>query len=603
MEVVQVFLIDIREILEEDLPSYADELDPRVKELITEYDDIFSKDEFDLGRYNGPSHRITTVTKQPLHQKHYRASPRENEAIKKEIDRLLSIGAITPTTAPWSSPVILVKKKDDDLRMCCDYRRLNSITVKDVYPLPLIDDLLDALQGSTVFTSLDLVSGFYQIPIHEEDKEKTSISTKYGNYQFHVMPFGLCNAPATFQRAMTEVLSDLLYKSAVVYIDDVNVFSKNIEEHIGHLQEVFLRLRKAGLKLKMTKCHFAKEELAFLGHVVSSKGVAVSPANIEKVRQFATPKNITDVQSFMGLCSYYRKFVSKFSNEIEPLSKLTRKGQQFTWGEEQEKCFKEFKIRLTSAPILAFPDYGQPFILACDASGHALGSVLSQVNNITKDERPIAYHSKLFNSAERNYTTTEREMLAIVSSIKKFRHYLVGSKVTIQTDHSALKDILNTQNPTGRIARWINLFSDLDFTIVYRKGKENSNADALSRLSLSCKSALVTEEIPKEIDKEYYTDIEDTYKKIILEKLGKFESNTDEKREISNKAKKYVLLNGYIFKRGKNTAPALVPRISERFNLLKKVHDLNGHYGYQSCLTQLQRAAYWQSMENDLSIL
>ncbi|PIK55614.1 Retrovirus-related Pol polyprotein from transposon [Apostichopus japonicus] len=392
---------------------------------------------------------------------------------------MLKRGVIEPSSSPWASPVVLVKKKDGSTRFCVDYRRLNDITTKDSYPIPRIDDSLDSLNGSTWFTTLDLASGYWQVEMDESDREKTAFITHSGLYQFCVMPFGLCNAPATFERLMEKILSGLQWQTCLVYLDDVIIFGKNFEEHIAAIDDVFTRFKLAGLKLSPKKCFLFKQKVEFLGHVVSKDGVSTDPSKVAVVKNWPRPNCVRDVRGFVGLCSYYRKFVKNFTLIARPLHRLTEKGKRFLWNEECEEAFNALKVALTSTPILAFPTPSDKYILDTDASNESLGSVLSQIQG--GEERVIAYFSKSFSKAERRYCVTRKELYAIVASIKHFHHYLYGAEFLVRTDHGALRWLLNFKQPEGQIARWLEMLGTYNYEIQHRPGSKHGNADALSR--------------------------------------------------------------------------------------------------------------------------
>ena len=388
-------------------------------------------------------------------------------------------GIIERSTSPWASPVVLVKKKSGDWRFCLDYRLLNNTCYKDAYPLPRIDDCLDAVRGSSWFSTLDLASGYWQVSVHPDDREKTAFVTMQGLYQFKVMPFGLANAPATFERLMERVLAGLQWEICLVYLDDIMVFAQNFEEHMSRLSLVLDRVRQAGLKISPKKCDLFKKEVAFLGHIVGNEGISTDPKKIEAVSEWPRPKNATEVRSFLGLCSYYRKFVKGFADIAKSLHKLTGNDSEFHWTEDCEKAFTNLKERLTTAPILGFPLDETPFILDTDASGLAIGSVLSQL--VEGQERVVAYYSRTLSDPERNYCVTQRELLAVVMSLKHFHHYLYGRPVVIRTDHGALKWLTNFKRPEGQLARWLEVVNTYNFTIQHRPGRQHNNADALSR--------------------------------------------------------------------------------------------------------------------------
>ena len=412
----------------------------------------------------------TPVAKSP-----YRLAPSEMQELASQLQELTDKGFIRPSVSPWGAPVLFVKKKDGSFRMCIDYRELNKLTIKNRYPLPRIDDLFDQLQGSTCFSKIDLRSGYHQLRVRKEDIPKTAFRTRYGHFEFMVMPFGLTNAPAVFMDLMNRVCKPYLDKFVIVFLDDILIYSKTKTDHEQHLRQILDLLRKEQLYAKFSKCEFWLKEVQFLGHIVNDKGIHVDPAKIESVKNWHTPKTPTEIRSFLGLAGYYRRFIKNFSRIAVPLTALTHKGKSFVWGTDQEEAFQILKQKLCNAPILTLPDGNNDFVVYCDASNQGLGCVLMQRNKV------IAYASRQLKTHEKNYTTHDLELGAVVFALKIWRHYLYGTKCVIFTDHKSLQHIFDQKDLNMRQRRWIELLNDYDCEIRYHPGKANVVADALSR--------------------------------------------------------------------------------------------------------------------------
>ena len=449
--------------------------------LLEEYADLFSEGPHDFGLLKGTSHHLELEDSRPFRSQPYQKSKVEEAQVAIELRQLLDAGLLQPSKSPWASPLLLLRKKDGGHRVVMDYRRLNSITKKDSYPLPRIDDSLRVLGGSKYFSAMDLASGYWQVDLSPEDREKCALISSEGLFEPTRMPQGLCNAPATFQRAMDNILGDLKMSCVLVYLDDITVFSRTFHEHLTHLRLVFDRLRNAGLKLKPAKCSFFQSEMEFLGHRVSRDGIAPLPGKVDAIRQMSTPASLRDIQVFIGMVGYYRQFVPHFAELAEPLVRLLTKDTPFVWGEEQESAFRALTEALATSPVLVHPDFDKPFILFTDASDVAVGAILAQHDD-NKVDHPIAYYSKTLSKAERNYSVTERECLAVLLAIKQFRPFLYGTHFTVVTDHSSLKWLQQMKDPDGRLARWALKLQHHDFTIEHRAGAIHQNADGLSRL-------------------------------------------------------------------------------------------------------------------------
>ena len=467
--------------------SMLDRTDPTVPadakqqlgRLMQKYQDVFSYSEFDLGRTDIVEHEIDTGTNRPFRQA-LRPQPRAHlPAIDNLIDEMQSQGVIEPCHSEWASNIVLVKKKDGSIRFCVDYRKLNDLTRKDAYPLPRIETCLDTLSGAAWYSTFDLRSGFHQVSVRPADKNKTTFICHRGTYRFPRMPFGLCNAPATFQRLMDTVLMGLNFEVCLAYLDDIIVFSRDLDSHFERLEILFQRLREAQLKLKPSKCQLLRKQVSFLGYTVSQAGVGTDPDKIAAVRDWPVPQNLRQSRAFVGLCQYYRRFVPNFSGIAAPLHALTKKGARFEWTPACQQAFDQLKEALISADVLALPSEEGMYILDCDASDKAIGAVLSQVQNGV--ERPICYGSQLYDRHQQNYNVTRKELLALVTFVKKFRQYLLGAPFLVRTDHAALQWLKRTPEPIGQQARWLEVLEEFDYTIEHRAGSKHCNADALSR--------------------------------------------------------------------------------------------------------------------------
>ncbi|UYV77965.1 K02A2.6-like [Cordylochernes scorpioides] len=405
---------------------------------LDEFIDIFDFGGTPIKPTSTVKHKINTGDNSPIKQRPYRVAPSERRLIQDEVNKMIENHIVKPTdVSPWSSPVILVRKKDGTWRFCVDYRRLNKITrKKDVYPLPRIDDALDRLAGSSYFYTMDLRSGYWQIEVDEKDREKTAFIIPDGLYEFQVMPFGLCNAPATFERVIDSVLGSLKWNMCLCYLDDIVVYASTFEEHLRRLQLVLRCIQKAGLNLNHKKCLFGSRRIKILGHLVDANGIHPDPDKVEAVSKFPRPRNISELRSFLGLCSYYRRFIENFADKARSLHDLLKTEKQFYWDAAQEKAFEVLKTALISEPVLGHFDETADIHLHTDASGHGIGAVLLQIQG--GKERPIAYASRSLTKAENNYSTTEKECLAVVWSIRKFRPYLFGRPFTVVTDHHSL---------------------------------------------------------------------------------------------------------------------------------------------------------------------
>ena len=454
-----------------------------IVDLLQEFEGMWSGR---LGTIKAAKHRIDLEEgAKPVYQPPYRAGHRARGIEKAEIGRMLQEGVIEPASSEWASPVVLVPKKDGSLRFCVDYRRLNKLTRRDSYPIPRMDECIDSLGDATVFTTLDCNSGYWQVEVDEPDRDKTTFTSHMGLFRFIRMPFGLKNAPATFQRAVDIVLSRVKWQYALVYLDDVIVYSKTLREHFSHMRTILSLLQDAGVSLKLPKCHFFQASVDYLGHVIRPGKLEVSTRTCDAIKQAKPPTTQTGIRSFIGLCNVFRRFVPNFARIATPLNRKLEKGQPFnfeTLTDAEYAAFEELKRRLVSPPILALPKRDGQYKLDTDACDTQVGSTLLQDQG-GGEFHPVGYWSRALTKQERDYTTTEKECLAIVWSILLLRPYLEGQRFTVRTDHDSLRWVLNLADAKGRLARWRLRLSEFDFDVEHRAGIKHQAADALSRMT------------------------------------------------------------------------------------------------------------------------
>ena len=425
-------------------------------------------------------HKIELVAgSSPPSRPTIRLSASELDELKQQLTELLKAGFIRPSKSPFGAPILFVKKKDGSMRMCIDYRALNDITIKNSYPLPRVDELFDRLHGARYFSKIDLRSGYHQIRIEPADVPKTAFRTRYGHFEFLVLPFGLTNAPATFMHLMHQTFRPFLDNFVIVFLDDILIYSRTREEHERHVRQVMDVLRQEKLYAKESKCELFRTEVEFLGHIVGRHGVRMMEDKVKAVQEWPAPTRVTHVRAFLGLAGYYRKFVKDFSKISMPLSDLTKDAAKFEWGPPQQKAFRLLKHALATAPVLILPDPKLPYVLHTDSSGFAIGGVLQQDQGAGL--QPIAFLSKKMQDAETRYPVHEQELLAIIHALSTWRHYLHGTKFTVLTDHQSLQHFKTQPLLSNRQSRWKDVIANFDFDIVYIEGKKNVVADGLSR--------------------------------------------------------------------------------------------------------------------------
>ena len=619
----------------DDVPQECSAAQRRIiAQLLTDYSDVFIAPDGKLGHTTMAEHHIDTGTARPVKQRPRRVPLARRADATKEVQNMLDKGLIEPSQSPWASPIVLVTKKDGTMRFCVDYRKLNDLTLKDAYPLPRIDVTLDKLSGNKWFTTLDLASGYWQVPLARSSRERSAFCTEDGLYQFKVLPFGLCNAPSTFTRLMDRVLDSLVGKSCLVYIDDVITYGRTFDHALNNLQGVFERLRDAGLTLKPSKCSLFQREVAFLGHYVSAEGVRCDPAKIDKVRSWTAPKNVKDVKSFLGLASYYRRFIKGFATIASPMTALTKKETPFRWDSKCQQAFEDLKSLLTEAPILVQPlDVGK-YVLDTDASNFGIGGVLSQIRP-DGGEKVIAYASKTLSPSQRNYCATRRELLAVVEMTHKFRHYLVGQRFLLRVDHASLTWLLNFKEPEGMVARWIERLAFYQYDMQHRAGIKHGNADALSRCS-DCKRAECEDAGAAdiwEVDDALLDELT-AFQGLTLEQIRESQMTDDElspifqlleaeenltekppgwfgwplaTKRLWHKKKWMRVVNGVLCKNRRDCRtglifPVIIVPIDLRQLVLRQLHDaqLAAHPGIRRMTWSVQKRCYWPGMSDDI---
>ena len=560
--------------------------------LLHEYADVFPSDlPTGLPPRRDIDHKIEVLPgSEPPSRATYKMSPKELDELKKIIQELLEHGFIQPSISPYGAPVLFVKKKDGSIRMCVDYRALNKITVKNKYPLPRIDELLDRLKGAKYFSKIDLRSGYHQVRIDEADIPKTAFRTRYGHFEFLVLPFGLTNAPATFMHMMQSIFRKYLDEFVIVFLDDILIYSKTKEEHEEHVEKVLKLLRENKLYAKESKCEFFKSEVSFLGHVVSSKGISMEDHKVKAVKEWPVPKDVSDVRSFLGLAGYYRKFVRNFSEIAAPISELLQKDIVFKWGEEQSIAFEKLKHALTTAPVLIIPDDSLPYHVRADSSGFAVGAGLMQDQG--NGMQPCSFMSKKLLPAEKNYRVHEQEMLAIICALKEWRHFLSGAKhpVTIITDHNSLKHFDTQPHLTSRQARWAEFLSEFDYNIIYKEGKDNVVADALSRrIDLKADNVNVVSVSSSEHDNDLLNQVKQSY-----------QNDRACKKLLIRCRRPFHLVDGLIM-RGEQIYVPFNKKIMT--SILEDAHDIpiSGHVGVNKTIEKVSRKFYWPKMHKHIN--
>ena len=458
----------------EDVPLDVDEkYHPAIRGMLKKHEDMWLGK---LGNINVTEHAIDLIPgARSFKSPPYRAGPKTRELEQFEITKQLKADVIEPAYSEWAAPVLFAPKKDGKLRFCIDYRKLNQASVKDSYPLPRMDECIDSLGTAKIFTTLDAYSGYWQVPIRQEDRPKTAFVCHAGTYQYKRMPFGLTNAPATFQRALDMILTKYKWQTCLIYLDDVIIYSKNVEEHIQHVDEILHCLSKAGVTLKIKKCKFFTTTVDYLGHVIKPGKLEIDRTNTESLRKAAPPTSKTELRSFLGLCNVYPRFIPNFTDIASPLNALLKKNSpdSFKLDAVQVQSFKSLIEAVCTPPVLALPQPDLHYSVDTDASAYQVGCALFQTHP-DGERKPIGYWSRPLNQAEKGYSATERECLAVVWALKTLRPYLIYEKFTVYTDHAALGWLLTINDPSGRLMRWRLRLAEYDFNIQYKTGKTNT---------------------------------------------------------------------------------------------------------------------------------
>ena len=544
-------------------------LESQVKPLVDKFSNVFAQNEADIGRITAVKHKIITKPHPPIQMRYYRRPQSEYDKINATVKDLEEKGLIRKSNSPWAFPIVLAYRKDtqEKDRFCNDYRLLNEITIDDKMPLPRIDDLIDRLYKAKYFTTLDVKWGYWHIEMDPDSVEKTAFVTNEGHYEWLVMPFGLKNAPATFQRIIQHILNERLYKGVLNYLDDIMIYTETIEDHLELLKYVFEQLEANNIKLKMSKCKFLQEEVEFLGHVIGHHTVKPSPRLIEDVIKFPVPTTVRKVREFLGLTSYMRRFIKNYAKLAKPLNQLLKKDNPFQWGPEQQKAFEELIAALTSEPVLEIFDPNKQCVLYTDASGVGIGAILVQVGKDGK-EHPIGYFSRTLKKHQRNFHATDLEGLAVISALEHFDCYLHDQPFTLVTDHSALQYILTNKDPNKRRFTWSLKISTYNVFIKHRAGKLITHVDALSRNPVSFH--------------------------LSIEELKQLQTNED----LTN-IKDQQVRNGIITTKINKRYLAVIPKSHVRI-LLQKMHDQSGHPGINKTIQSISANYWWPNCRNEI---
>ena len=570
-----------------------------LQDLVDEFSDITGEGIADLGRTTIVEHVVETLPGTvPIKSRPYNIPVGVRAEIKQQIDLMLEKGLISPSTGEWTSPVVLVKKKDGNWRFCVDYRKLNAVTKSTNMAMSSIESAMEIMHGKQYFSSIDLCSGFFQVSLHKDSRSKSGFITPFGCYEFNALPQGMKGSPACFTKLAMALNSDLIASGkSACYLDDWIMTSNTFEEHMDLLRTVFSRLRFAGLKYRPTKSQLCRKELLYLGHIISRNGIAVAPHNTDKIKKFPRPKNRTEVKRLLGLFGYYRTFIKGFAAIASPITKLTSQSVEFNWTQECENAAENLRGQITSAPILVFPDFTRQFILTTDASAIAIGAVLSQIQQDDR-EHPISFYSKTLNATERKWDACEQELYAIVTAVKHYKSFLMNNQFEVRTDNAACTYVLKKPDLSPKLSRWAIQLADYDFTVIHKSGRTNTVADALSRAEVTAveeednkKPRNASEEDMKNDQKRDYF-LGPIWRYMVKDKFPK-DATKANRAQIKQDSLNFTLKHGVLYRQRDLQCMLAIPA-NQRQVLLYAVHDNidSMHPGVNKTYQRL-KDSYW----------